>query len=133
MKKLPVILAFLLMTGCAGSPYRVSLMDAQEIKTVPNHELIGALENKYYRNQIIFMEAVRRDMLTHEEVKLIKNKVIRRGMRVEVLVYSWGRPDKINRFVGMLGERQQFVYGFYSISEPTYVYVKNGVVTDWED
>ena len=108
-------------------------MNAQEITRVPDHELIGALENKYYRNQVIFMEAVRRDMLTHEEVKMIKNKVIRRGMRVEVLVYSWGRPDRINIFVGMLGERQQFVYGFYSIYEPTYVYVKNGVVTDWED
>ncbi len=122
------------MAGCAGSPLQLSRMDRIQLSTVSNGQLINALGTNICRNELMFEEARSRELLTDDEIQLIKEEKIRIGMSETALIASWGYPNKINRSVGSYGVDKQFVYGRYSrYSSPTYVYVENGKVISWQD
>lgn len=129
-----VLLLTAFLTGCAGSPFQLSRMDSNQLSTVSNDQLIRALGNDIYRNELMFEEARTRGLITDDEIRLIKEKKIRIGMSETALIASWGYPSKINRSVGSYGVHKQFVYESYSkYSSPTYVYVENGKVRSWQD
>lgn len=50
------------------------------------------------------------------------------GMTEEMLIDSWGRPEKVNNTVTRYGTRKQYVY-----SSSQYVYVENGMVDAWQN
>jgi hypothetical protein len=109
-------------------------MDRNQLSAVPNDQLIFALRYKTYRNELMFDEARSRGLLKDYEIYLIKEKKIMTGMSETALILSWGYPTKINRSVGSYGVHKQFVYRGYSRYSPsTYVYVKNGKVSGWQD
>ena len=66
------------------------------------------------------------------EAERILNNQIWLGMTKDQLLGSWGRPDSINQTVGSWGRDEQYVYnrGGYSTQ---YVYLRNGIVTAWQN
>lgn len=158
-----LLAVIVVLSGCAGSPFQLARMDREQLSTVTDEQLIRALENRVYKNDLMFEEAMSRGLFTNkqligaiggriyridmmleeaksrglftdEEIKLIKEKKIRIGMSEEALIASWGSPRKVNRSVGRYGVHKQYVYGSHSgYSTPTYVYVENGKVTSWQD
>lgn len=56
-------------------------------------------------------------------MKLVLNEEIKVGMPEQLLINSWGRPEKINS--SSYGNKQ-YVYGY------SYVYVKDGKVVSWQ-
>ena len=56
-------------------------------------------------------------------MKLVLNEEIKVGMPEQLLINSWGRPEKINS--SSYGNKQ-YVYGY------NYVYVKDGKVVSWQ-
>lgn len=126
-----VILLAVFLTGCAGSPIQLSQMDKNELAFVSDEQLINALQYELYRNELMFKEAKMRQLITDDEIRLIRKKRIKLGMSETALLISWGYPRRINRSVGSYGVHKQYVYG--SSSNRTYVYVENGKVKSWQD
>ena len=143
------------LNGCAGSPFQLKRMDRKQLSTVPDNQLmralkgcfspndllfeeaisrdlltderlVEALSNKSTRTDLLFEEAISRDLLTDEEIKLIKKRQINIGMSENALIISWGEPLKTNTTVGCYGTHKQYVYYY------CYVYVENGIVTAWQ-
>lgn len=77
-------------------------------------------------------EMQRRNLLTANELDLVKNKQIQRGMSLCAMYASWGVPYKENRSVGRWGTHIQHVYGSHHSSR-AYVYTENGIVTSWQN
>jgi sRNA-binding protein len=59
--------------------------------------------------------------------ELIKSKKMQLGMTKEQVIFSWGKPEQINRSVGSWGVHEQWVYG------GTYLYFENDVLISWQD
>lgn len=56
------------------------------------------------------------------------------GCSRDLLIASWGQPRQVHRTVTEYGVHEQFVYGTYSrYGSPVFVYVKDGVVTSWQN
>lgn len=62
----------------------------------------------------------------------ILNGTVRIGMTKEQVIYSWGRPDDINRSVGSWGVHEQWIYRRGDF-EAQYLYFENGKLTSWQD
>ncbi len=77
----------------------------------------------------------RRKVLTTLYGATTANKIIDRkiwlGMTDEMAVESWGKPDDINRTVSAYGVKEQWIYG--DISNRTYLYFEDGMLTTWQD
>lgn len=54
-------------------------------------------------------------------MKLVLDKKIKVGMPEKLLIYSWGKPDKIN----------SASYGDQYVYDGQYVYIKGGKITSW--
>lgn len=70
----------------------------------------------------------------HPEHKKFKSFTIQKsvvvGMPEEVLVLSWGNPNKVNRTITAGKESKQYIYGTFSrFEKPKFVYLTNGTVT----
>jgi len=63
--------------------------------------------------------------------KDILNGSIQIGMSKSMVRASWGAPDDINRTVTVNTTSEQWVYG--SLSDATYVYFTNGIMTSFQD
>lgn len=57
----------------------------------------------------------------------VKTKTLMVGLPEHLLLLGWGKPEKINTTTGAWGVHKQYVYLVRM------VYVKNGVVTSWQD
>jgi len=133
-KKMLVLLLLLSVSGCPGSPFQLAHMNANQLTSVTDEQLLQALTTQIKPRELMIDEAKRRGWLTDDEIELVKQKKIRIGMSERALKISWGYPSDINRTVGSFGVHKQCVYGTYSgYSSPTYVYVENGKVTSWQD
>jgi len=64
-----------------------------------------------------------------EECISIAKGYIFMGMTKEQLIMAWGKPKDINRTVTRYSTDEQWVYGDFG----PYVYLKDGVVTSWQD
>lgn len=77
--------------------------------------------------QLFEAEAVRRKISLNRAV--IKAETMRIGMDQCTLYASWGTPRRQNRSVGPWGVHLQLIYGDYG----PYVYLRNGIVTSYQD
>jgi hypothetical protein len=59
--------------------------------------------------------------------KTIKEGKVQLGMTKEQVIFSWGKPERINRSVGSWGVHEQWVYG------SSYLYFQNDILTSWQD
>ena len=72
--------------------------------------------------------------LTANEIELIKNEKIHRGMSECALIASWGEPYHINKLTGSWGVHKRYVYQHGGPwKKSIYVFVENGVVDRWHD
>lgn len=58
----------------------------------------------------------------------IFNRKIWLGATKEMVIESWGKPDEVNRSIGVWGVHEQWVY-----DNNQYIYFENGVLTSWQD
>jgi len=58
--------------------------------------------------------------------ELINGKKIRIGMTGEQVIFSWGRPERINESIGAWGKHEQWIYS------STYLYFENGILTSYQ-
>lgn len=137
MKNSPILVLGFILVGCAGSPHALSKMSSSELKSCSDGQIINALSSDFIDSEKIFEESVRRGLFSKSEVRLITGRKIELGMSENVLLASWGWPSEVNRTVNSSGVRKQYVYRGYNgtrrYDQPNYVYVKNGVVTSWQD
>ena len=107
MKKLLIILTVMVLISCQSSGTK-DVMRAKRMENCSN--------------------------LTAEEIELIKNEKIERGMSECALIASWGEPYDINETKGSWGVHKRYVYlRGIMWNETIYVYVENGVVVRWQE
>lgn len=90
----------------------------------PLFKKLKAQKNKQFKkDKIIQIEKLiaRENNLAQFRDQLLKNKIAI-GMPVSGLIYSWGKPDRINSHISASGSDDQYVY------DKTYVYVTNGKI-----
>lgn len=129
-----IIVIVIALFGCAGSPARISMMSAEELKKVSSHDLCFAYESN--GSEKAETELKRRGEITSDEWRLIKQRKIKRGMSELALVCSWGGVGlygAINKSVGAWGERKQWVFRPCRACGANYVYTRNGVVDSWQN
>lgn len=61
--------------------------------------------------------------------RLVMQGAIALGMSPEMVRESWGRPDRVNRSVGVWGVHEQWMYDARGV----YVYFENGKLTSWQE
>ncbi|MBN3039608.1 MAG: hypothetical protein JW867_00600 [Candidatus Omnitrophica bacterium] len=71
--------------------------------------------------------------ITRNFQKLIRERKISRGMTKEQVVASIGEPDDIRKTIYLLEELEEWTYGNILKDNDKYIYIKDGVVTHWED
>jgi hypothetical protein len=65
--------------------------------------------------------------------KIIKGEVFI-GMTTEQALFSWGRPDQMDRRDGSWGSIEKWLYGVDSQGEAfKYLHFRNGRLDDWKD
>jgi len=69
--------------------------------------------------------------LTSQVRQCILEGKITKGMTMEEVIASWGRPRDINKSVGSWGVHEQWVYG--GTSHTSYLYFENGTLTSWQN
>lgn len=132
MKKLIICVVFIL-TGCANSPIRVSMMSEEALKDVPSPSLCNTYS--MYGNDKVKVELKRRGEIAAEDWYLIDNNKIGIGMGELALVCLKGFPGNfggINTSTGSWGTQKQWVYRPCGGCGAHYVYTKNGKVTSWQ-
>jgi hypothetical protein len=95
-------------------------------------------ENEFYKNLRKSAEETKKKEVNDRKVTLLKKygningqKIIDEkiwiNMTKEMLIDSWGKPEKVNRTVGEWGIHEQWIYG------KTYLYLENGILKSWQD
>lgn len=107
------------------------------------------VETDEYRTKRIQKENMKKEQLNAQKRELAENRAERRallikkygtehgdkiskgqiwlGMTKEMVEDSWGKPSEVNRSVGSWGVKEQWVY--YN----SYLYIRNGILTSWQD
>lgn len=122
-------LCAVLMSACAGSPMRLSMMDEEGLKLEKTAVIAQAYGFGQYDN--LRAELKRREAFTEQEWAWIDAKQLGMGMSVEAMYASWGTPSHQNSTVTRAGRHVQHVYG--GGAHATYVYTENGRITSWQD
>lgn len=129
MKKLIAIFSLsvfiFIVSGCAGSPLRISMASPEDLA----NEVDGNLINAWARNHSkkVRTELERRKLFTDEEWASIDRQIILVGMR-EIAVYaSWGYPYRTNTTFTSEGADKQLAYGRH------YIYIGDGHVTSIQE
>ncbi|MDD5584928.1 MAG: hypothetical protein PHV55_07735 [Candidatus Omnitrophica bacterium] len=123
------IFSSLLLTGCAGSPVRLSFMSPSQLQgqnTITLCNAYATTKSKKIRDEIY-----RRREIKESEWEAIDSGSIFIGMSELGLICSFGFPYDINQSVGIWGKHSQYVY-HNSYESVMYVYVENGFVTSWQ-
>lgn len=132
--RLIFIFFVLFVSGCAGSPLHISLLNEEELKRQDSMSLCRAYS--IAKSDKIRNELIRRKAIDEEELSLADLKKIRIGMSECGLLASWGGTGTygdINRSVGPGGERAQWVYRPCRSCGADYVYTENGKIIGWQD
>jgi hypothetical protein len=101
--------------GLTWEKYRLAQKEAERQRVID--ERIAYLKGKYG--------------LSDEDCQRVLDKKIWIGMSEDVLLESWGKPNRINRTVSAYTVHKQYVYGRFPYN--SIVYVVNGVVTTLQD
>lgn len=131
IKTIILFISSVLVLGCVGSPFRISMMSPDELKLQNSYDLCKAYA--FSPDQAVKTELIRRKAIPSHEWPLIEKKKIDVGMSEDGLTCSWGAPTKINKTVTNSGISKQWVYrNCYSCSG-SYVYTQKGKVTGWQN
>ena len=134
-KILVVFLALPVLVGCAGSPFSLAMMSAEELASQESGDLCNAWAfGGHKESGELFAELKRRDELTEDEWSSAEEEEIFIGMSELGLVCSWGYPSiygDINESNYGDGIERQWVYRAGSYSDATYVYTKGGAISAW--
>ena len=128
-----MLVMFLGLSACAGSPDRIALMSTEGLQEEDSYNLCNAYAVN--RQEKVKAELILREEIPLGEWQLIENKEIRIGMSRLGLVCSWGYPgaENIKRFEGSWGLREQWVYGSGNTCRGRYVYIENGKISGLQD
>lgn len=131
MKSVFALIIPIVVAGCVSTPERMAStpdLDVCMSYGIYRTGILAGSSGQYYE------EMTRRELLTGNDVSLVQNKQIQRGMSQCALYASWGKPDKENRTVFAGGIHIQHIYntGYRNIKR-SYVYTENGRVTSWQD
>jgi hypothetical protein len=69
---------------------------------------------------------------TDNIIETIIGGSVKLDMTREQVIFSWGRPNDINKTVGSWGVHEQWVYNRGSIQRQ-YLYFENDKLTSWQD
>lgn len=120
------------LSGCVASPKQITAMSNLSLcQAYQNARKIGHLAGDGGANHL--QEIQRRKLLSDNELDLVKNKQIQRGMSTCALYASWGSPDRENSTVSARGTLIQHIYGWRRGASRSYVYTENGLVTSWQN
>ncbi len=129
---LALILSTFLLISCAGSPYQLAKMDSNQLSHVSDHDLLGSLSSTAYRNDTMFKEAKTRELLTDNDIRIVKKGKLKTGMSVNTLIATKGHPIKIETNTWKSETVQQYIYGFETkYTSQTYVIISRGKVKGW--
>ncbi|MAZ89899.1 MAG: hypothetical protein CL693_19865 [Cellvibrionaceae bacterium] len=124
MKKITTAIAVLTLVGCAGSPWSIQSMTAEELRIVPDSQLAQSFTHS--RTQLVEAELRRRGLINADNEAHIRNETIAVGLDLKSAALALGPPMRVNESVGRSGKQTQWVY-----PGNRYVYLENGVVTSW--
>ncbi len=131
IKLLVIFLFVAMLQGCAGSPFRISMMSSEEIKAESTFNLCNAYA--FSGSSKAEVELLRRNTIPGSEWLAIKKNKINIGMSEDSLACSWGRPERINTTVTRHGVRKQWVYSSCDRCKRRYVYTSNGSIVSWQN
>ena len=145
MKCLPLLL-FLAMSSCASIQYLsyeradFERLDSTELDSVitsiyrisPDKaklpiEVKARRDISEYNDKRATELAKAKRELSSRDYQAAKDRRLVVGMSERAVVYSWGRPDKINSTVTGYGNSEQWVYDYRG-----YAYLKNGRLTAFQ-
>ena len=133
-----------LLAGCAGSPVRIGMMDAEKLVQVETMDLCWAYSTHQYMGKIR-PELMRRGVFTEREWSAIGRKRIFIGMSELAFNCSWPttnnwefrnyyRSKKGPWGVRVVYEYQDYVVGVPLSGElPKRVYVENGSIVAYQE
>jgi hypothetical protein len=131
MRSIMFIFLTILVSGCAGSPARISVMSPTSLASEPTENLCGAYQ--LARQEKIKNEIVKRKEIPDEDWEIIDRASVKIGMSELSLICSMGNPSAVNRTVGAWGVSKQYIFRPCCNREVYYVYTENGVVTGFQD
>jgi hypothetical protein len=117
-----VVVACLLLVGCAGSPIYLANASEEQLQEASNGQLYFAFNYFGHDSPKIEAELRRRNLFTNEQWSRIKLRKISIGDTKDVVLASWGEPLRYYKDIGRWGTTEQLVYS------GQYVYIENGVV-----
>ena len=121
-----------LVSGCAGSPVAVSMMEDREyeqlVKGRPDLIICKHYSESYARKPIVREILESKGLVPDDEWEYIDQKKIIIGMSRCGLYASWGAPKRENEYVSASGVRIQYIYGSLT---GNYVYTNDGKITSW--
>lgn len=119
-----------ILVGCESQ--RLALGNEAEVRASTDQQLITAYMDT--GSAKLKAELERRGTFTEHEWMLISRRGIQMGMREEVVWVSWGRPWRENEEVDETGRYRQLCYATNASDlSKTYIYLRNGRVTGWQE
>ncbi len=134
MRKKLLVIAFVALTGCYQK-INPSLIHTYSVEQL----CLGAAAS--VNGDAPLLELVKRNILTESDATLVKQMTIRAGMPECALLAMKGLPrppaycGTINSSGGISGSQKQYVYRpcGNNNTRTTYVYVKSGIITNWQN
>lgn len=124
----------IILSACAGSPARLSMMSEHELRQESSPDLCNAYAiNKSEKFRI---ELERRHALPPSDWAYIDKHEIATGMTVMGLLCLLGAPSvdgDVNQFTSQQGVMTQWVYRDCQSCKAMYVYTKDGKVISWQN
>lgn len=128
MKKL-LILMFMFIAGCAGSPWAISLMPKEELRKVPDGQLCAAYA--YSKSKKLKAELVDRNLFDDREWRAIQNSDVFVGMSKNAMLAA--RPNLYLTGVSKIGDYGMVeIYKEMATIVDVYIYVRNDKVVGYQ-
>lgn len=139
MKKLLIIVAVLLLSGCASTPYSSGIVDIRktgDIELAKEYARLWNFQTTVWRSQSSTTEynlALNEMKRRHPDWDwdAIVKRQIKSGMKPAAVIMVRGAPNRVNSRNGRGGFSEQ--WGWRYGKGRRYVYFDNNVVTSWED
>lgn len=88
-------------------------------------ELSDQAKRRFLREYYFYPEII---------IDKIVNGEVFKGMTAQQALFSWGRPDQIDRREGSWGDVEKWYYGIDSQGHSfKYLHFKNGILIDWQE
>lgn len=136
MKKVLWLVIVLLVEGCAGSPARIALLSADEMKKETSYDLCNAYANHGHSSTAIKDELISRGEIDYLDWSDIDNGRIKIGMSELGLICSMGSPGVfggVRKSVSAYGTNKQYFYRNHSRGKIFTVIVDNEKISNYQE